>query len=141
MEKEVKIYEDATWGNIGKDIVPSRFYQVYRNNGLYQGGDDEGTWYNFESEDVSNITVTPTYPNYEWNKYGETKLGEEVSVTITPNSTLKGKYPDALVKIDGKFYDLKYLDNPVKLLMDKDYRISILWATDLVETFRIVCLK
>lgn len=134
------IYEDATWGTIGKDIVPSRFYQAFMIFGEFQG-DDESMYYDFDSKDKSTISLDPEYENYEANKWGLTKDQEEIEVTITANSTLKSTYPDALVKIDGKDYDLAILDSPVKILMNKDHRISIVWATNLVETFRIIKLK
>lgn len=140
-ENEVKIYEDATWGLIGKGIVPSRLYQVYRVEGPWLG-DDESTWYEFDSEEKSEATLDPEYPNYESNKYGQTAQMEVVKVTIVPNATLKSEYPQAQVRIDGKYYDLGILDNPIELYMDKDHRISILWSTpDLVESFRVVRLK
>lgn len=135
-----EIYADLTWGNSGKDIVPSRFYQAFMILGRFQE-DDESLYYDFNSKDVSEITLSPEYENYEANKYGVTKLMEELEVTITPNKTLKSTYPSAIVKIDGKEYDLAILDQPVKLLMSKDHRISIVWAKDLVETFRIITLK
>lgn len=135
-----EIYADLTWGNSGKDIVPSRFYQAFMILGRFQE-DDESLYYDFNSKDVSEITLSPEYENYEANKYGVTKLMEELEVTITPNETLKSTYPSAIVKIDGKEYDLAILDQPVKLLMSKDHRISIMWAKDLVETFRIITLK
>lgn len=148
---EVKIYEDATWGKIGQDIIPSRFYQAYRVEGLFQGGDDEGMWYEFDNENKSTIVLDPVYPNYEWNKYGEVEekknedtgiqIPQTISVTLTANSTLKGEYPNAIVKIDSKEYDLGILDNPVKLFMDRDHKISIFWAPGLVESFRVIKLK
>lgn len=140
-ENEVKIYDDATWGNIGKDIVPSRFYQVYKIEGPFLG-DDESTWYEFDSEDVSTIELDPEYLNYESNKYGVTKSMEVVKVTITPSEKLKSQYKDALVNIDGKYYDLGILNNPIELFMNKDHKISIVWQPiELVESFRIIKLK
>ena len=130
---------NATWGNIGKDIVPSSVYQVYRVEKTW-ANDDEGMWYEFDSENNSTISLEPTYPNYEFNKYGKTKNMEEVTVTITADSTLSSEYPQALVSIDGKYYDLKYIKNPVKLYMNKSHRISIEWAPGLTETFRIIKL-
>lgn len=139
--EEVKIYEDATWGKIGKDIIPSRFYQVYKIEGPWLG-DDESTWYEFDSEEKSEAVLEPAYPNYDVNKYGPTNSMEVVKVTITPNETLKAEYPKAQVKIDGKFYDLGILDNPVELYMDKDHKISIVWSpAELVESFRVIKLK
>ena len=34
------VYADATWGNIGKDIVPSRFYQAFMIEGRFQEDDE-----------------------------------------------------------------------------------------------------
>lgn len=135
-----EIYADVTWGNSGKDIVPSRFYQAFMISGRFQE-DDESLYYDFNSKDVSSISLSPEYENYMANKYGVTKYMEEIELTITPNATLKSTYPTAIVKIDNKEYDLAVLDNPVKLLMSKDHRISIVWAPGLVETFRIITLK
>ena len=141
MNEEVTIYEDATWGKIGKDIIPSRFYQVYKVEGPWLG-DDESTWYEFDSENKSEAVLEPAYPNYEVNKYRPTNAMEIVKVTITPNETLKSEYPNAQVRIDGKYYDLAYLNNPVELYMDRDHRISIIWsAAELVESFRVISLK
>lgn len=141
MNEEVKIYEDAAWGKYGKDIIPSRFYQVYKIEGPWLG-DDESTWYEFDSEDKSATVLEPVYPNYEVNKYGLTGDKEVVKVTITPSEKLKSQYPDALVSIDGKFYDLGILNNPVEFYMDKDHKISIIWSTaELVESFRIIKIK
>lgn len=140
MENEVIIYEDAKWGKVGEDIVPSRFYQAYKVEGPWLG-DDESTWYEFDSEDKSEIALDPVYANYEVNKWGLTADKEEVMVTVTANAKLSTDYPYAQVKIDGKFYDLNYLKNPVKFYMDKDHRISIIWSPELVENFRINKLK
>lgn len=141
MNEEVKIYEDATWGKYGKDIIPSRFYQIYKIEGPWLG-DDESTWYEFNSEEKSIATLEPKYPNYEVNKYGLTKDMEVVKVTISPSEKLKSQYPDALVSIDGKFYDLGILEKSIELYMDRDHKISIIWSTsELVESFRIVKIK
>ena len=141
MNEEVKIYEDATWGKYGKDIIPSRFYQVYKIEGPWLG-DDESTWYEFNSEDKSTAVLEPEYPNYEVNKYGLTEDMEVVKVTITPSEKLKSQYPDALVSIDGKFYDLCILNSPIELSMNKDHKISIVWSTaELVESFRVIKIK
>lgn len=142
MNEEVKIYEDATWGKYGKDIIiPSRFYQVYKIEGPWLG-DDESTWYEFDSENKSAAVLEPVYPNYEVNKYGLTGDKEVVKVTITPSEELKSQYPDALVSIDGKFYDLGILNNPIEFYMDKDHKVSIIWSTaELVESFRIIKIK
>ena len=134
------VYDDATWGNIGKDIVPSRFYQAFMIMGRFQE-DDESLYYEFNEENKSEISLSPEYENYEANKWGLTRDQEEIEVTITPNATLKSTYPDALVRIDGKEYDLAILDSAVKLVMNKDHRISIVWAPGVVETFRIIKLK
>lgn len=139
MEKEGKIYEDATWGNIGKDIVPSRFYRAFRVEGPWNS-DDESLWYDFNSEEKSEIVIDPELSNIVANVWGKAENFSTLSVTVTPNETLKGEYPLAQVKINEKFYDLGVLDNPLSLYMDKDYRISIIWSPELVETFRVIRL-
>lgn len=136
MNEEVKIYDDAQWGNYGKDIIPSRFYQVYKVAGPWNG-DDESLWYSFDSEDKSTISLDPELNNIVSNKYGMAIGNIELTVTITPNETLKSKYPDAVVRVDGVYHDLGFLNNPVTLLMTGDHRISIEWAPELVETFRL----
>lgn len=88
-------------------------------------------------------TVEDTYGDpittpYEFNKYGKEESGVEVLVTLTPNVTLKGTYPGAIITINGKEYDINHTS--FKLYMDKDYRISINWSWgSVVETFRIIC--
>lgn len=140
-EDEVMVYDDATWGRTGQGIVPSRQYQVYRVPGPWLA-DDESAWYEFDSEEKSEVTIDPEYSNYASNKYGKTEYMEVVNVTVTPNETLKTQYPNAQVKIDGKFYDLGILDNPVEFVMSKDHKISIIWSpAELVESFRVVRLK
>jgi hypothetical protein len=99
----------------------------------------------------SAVANTP----YEFNKYNKnTYNGREILVSITPAQALVQKYPGAIVTINGKEYDLNYLANitvssgtytvgdakPIRLYMDKDYRISINWSWgSVVETFRIIC--
>lgn len=137
MENEVIIFEDAKWG---KELVPSRFYQAYRIEGpLYS--DDEGAWYEFDSKVKSEVVLNPEYSNFETNKWGLAIEKEDLEVVIKANETLSSEYPHAQVKIDSKFYDLNYIKNPVKFHMDKDHRISIIWSSDLVETFRIIKIK
>jgi len=77
---------------------------------------------------------------YEFNKYGKEEMGKDILVTIEPNSDLSNSFPRAIVTINGKEHDLAYLDNPIRLYMDRDYRISINWVWgSIVETFRIIC--
>ncbi len=140
MNEDVKIYEDSTWGKTGKDIIPSRFYQVYKIEGTWLG-DDESTWYGFDEDDHSTATISPEYPMYEANKIGLTKDMESVEVTIVPNENLVSKFPNAQVRIDYKYYDLGILNNPIKLHMDKDHKISIIWSSEIVESFRIIKIK
>lgn len=98
-----------------------------------EGGESEG-------EGEGEETEEETYENYEYNKYGKVKFGKTVQVTITPSAQLKEQYPYAVVKINGKEHDLAYLDNPIILPMDRDYRISINWLWNRkVEVFRIIC--
>lgn len=131
--------ENANWGKYGSDIVPSRFFAAYRVEGTWQG-DDESTWYSFDSPDKSTIVLDPEFPNYESNKYGKSPKMSEISVTITPNATLKTTYPEAQVRIDGAWYDLGILGSPLKFFMNKDHRVNIFWSPELVETFRVVTL-
>ena len=141
-----EIFDDVTWGPIGKDIVPSPIYQVYRISGTWIG-DDESLWYSFEPGDdlePSEIAIVDkenpeiTYDKIEANKYGITENNEIILVTITPSSQLAELYPAALVKVDGKTYDLALLDNNIEFFMNKNHRVSIEWTEDLVETFRII---
>lgn len=75
-----EIFNDVTWGNIGKDIVPSVFYQAYRVNGAWNG-DDESLWYSFEPGDGVDAS--------------------EIAILIAPAV----KYTaDELVEIDGVTY-------------------------------------
>lgn len=84
-----------------------------------------------EGEDTEEISAP-----YEFNKY--LVNGNTAVVTIKPSKILAELYPFAIVTINGKEYDLKYLDKPLRLVMDKDYRISINWVWgSVVETFRI----
>lgn len=137
---DVMIHDDAMWGNIGKDLIPSRFFAAYRVEGPWQA-DDESMWYSFDSEDKSTITIDPEYPNYEGNKYGLTADKEVVKVTIAVNANLKAAHPEANVRVDGKWYDLAHLDNALEFYMDRDHRINIFWGPGLVETFRVINLK
>ena len=90
-----------------------------------------------EEKTTSEVEITDPY---EYNKYGNLKPFDVISVTIEPNSTLVGKFPNAIVVIDGKDYDLKYLNNPITFYMDRDHKISIKWIWgSCVETFRIIC--
>jgi hypothetical protein len=112
------------------------------NRGGLKGGDVEKT----EGKDgdgdgdEGDTTLDVTTP-YEFNKY-QSSYGKMAKITITPSQTLKSRYPYAVVTINGKEYDLKYLNNPIDLYMDKDYKISINWVWgSVVETFRIICNK
>lgn len=123
----------------------------------------EGTYYYTETttEEVSYADEVVTSP-YEFNKYGKEPNGKLVEVSITPNSTLVQSYPNAIVTVNGKEYDLSYLapitkdvddsgttpvttytagdPNKIVLYMNKDYRIAINWVWgEKVEVFRIIC--
>ena len=66
--------------------------------------------------------------------------GEITNVTITPNAVLKSMFGDiTTVTIDGKDFDINYLNSAIKLSMNVDHRISIKWTPSLVETFRLIC--
>lgn len=146
MNDEIIYGEDITWGKYGKDIVPSPIYQVYRIKGVWTG-DDESLWYSFEPGDgidPSEIAIVDaedpekTYSKIEANKYGYAE--GVVKVQITVSEQLAEAYPAAIVNIDGKFYDLNYLKEPIEFYMNKNHRISIDWSEGLIETFRVVML-
>ena len=146
MNDEIIYGEDITWGKQGKDIIPSPIYQVYRIKGIWIG-DDESLWYSFEPGEgiePSEIAIVyaedpeKTYSKIEANKYGYAE--GVVKVQITVSEQLAESYPAALVNIDGKFYDLNYLENPIEFYMNKNHRISIDWSEGLIETFRVVML-
>ena len=146
MNDEIIYGEDITWGKNGKDIIPSPIYQVYRINGVWTG-DDESLWYSFEPGDgidPSEIAIVDaedpekTYSKIEVNKYGYAE--GVVKVQITVSEQLAELYPAAIVNVDGKFYDLNYLENPIEFYMNKNHRISIDWSEGLIETFRVVIL-
>ena len=146
MNDEIIYGEDITWGKYGKDIVPSPIYQVYRIKGIWIG-DDESLWYSFEPGEgiePSEIAIVDaedpekTYTKIEANKYGYAE--GVVKVQITVSAQLKESYPAAIVNVDGKFYDLNYLNEPIEFFMNKNHRISIEWSEGLIETFRVVML-
>ena len=115
VEKPIVYGADATWGNHGKDIVVSRFWEVYFND-MMKGPD----------EVIVNISTA---------EVGEVEDGL-VGITITPNENLVKEYPGALAVIDGKWYDLNIFNNPISLNAAAGHRISIVWAPqNLVETF------
>lgn len=146
MNDEIIYGEDITWGKYGKGIVPSPIYQVYRIKGVWIG-DDESLWYSFEPGEgiePSEIAIVDaedpekTYSKIEANKYGYAE--GVVKVQITVSAQLKESYPAAIVNVDGKFYDLNYLNEPIEFFMNKNHRISIEWSEGLIETFRVVML-
>lgn len=109
---------DVTWGRIGKEIVGSLFWEVYVRDCMK--GPDE---------------VLVQHSQFEVSMDKVDSDGVYV-ITITPDETLKESYPEALVSIDGKWYDLNYLNNPLELDANRNHRISIVWAPEvLVETF------
>lgn len=116
-------------------------------------GSKAGDVFHTVTEILDPSDATDNTP-YEFNKYGKERAGYDVLVYITPAEALVQKYPGAIVTINGKEYDLNYLANitvaggtytvgsakPIRLYMDKDYRISINWSWgSVVETFRIIC--
>lgn len=146
MNDEIIYGEDINWGKYGKDIVPSPIYQVYRIKGVWTG-DDESLWYSFEPGDgidASEIVIVDatdpekTYTKIEANKYGYAE--GVVKVQITVSSQLAESYPAAIVNVDGKCFDLTYLNEPIEFFMNKNHRISIEWSEGLIETFRVVML-
>ena len=131
---------NAKWGEVGHEI-PGKFYQVYYGGKVMF--DDEALYDAFRanSTKVSSISIEPAYPNYKYNKYGVASKNEEITVTIVANEELKAANPLALVVVDGKTYDLAYLDSAISFVMNKDHKISIHWDENLVESFRIVAKK
>lgn len=116
-------------------------------------GSKAGDVFHTVTEILDPSEATDTAP-YEFNKYGKERNGYDVLVYIKPAQALVQKYPGAIVTINGKEHDLNYLANitvssgtytvgdakPIRLYMDKDYRISINWSWgSVVETFRIIC--
>lgn len=109
---------DVTWGRIGKEIVGSLFWEVYMRDCMK--GPDE---------------ILVQHSQFEVSTEKEESDGVYV-VTITLDEELKTTYPEALVSIDGKWYDLKHVESPLELNIARDHRISIVWAPEvLVETF------
>ena len=109
---------DVTWGNVGKEIVGSLFWEVYFKD-IMMGPDE----------------VLIQHSTFEVSDEKVESDGVYV-VTITLDETLKEQYPEALVDIDAKWYDLNKLNEPLELNIAADHRISIVWAPEvLVETF------
>ena len=117
LSPEIVYGADVTWGNVGKDVVISRFWEVYFNDTMK--GPDE--------------VIT---------KISEIKLSEvedgKINITFTPNEELINEYPNALVVVDGKWFDINILKSPISLNAAAKHRISIVWSQKtLVETFLI----
>lgn len=109
---------DVTWGNVGKEIVGSLFWEVYFKDCMM--GPDE---------------VFVQHSTFEVSDEKVESDGVYV-VTITLDEALKEQYPEALVDIDAHWYDLNKLNEPLELNVAADHRISIAWAPEvLVETF------
>lgn len=146
---EKVVYPDVHW-TVGADLVPSPLYQVYRILTNWAGKDDESLYNRFEVKDsegnLLNSTVELSIPeggsisNVGDNRFGYA-LGT-VGVTITPNETMATNYPNAIVSIDGKEYDLGRLGNVIYFVMTvKDHYVDIKWNPinpDITETIRIV---
>lgn len=153
------------------DLATSRMYTVYRENGPFQGGDDEALYYEFNVLDKDGnklesvakvITEVPVL-----NEEGEPVISEEtgeaeteekkvtvgnkssypynsiVKIEVVPNAILKAEHKYARVEIDGKDYNLSILDKPVEFDMNqlREHRIRIRWSKDLIESFRVVALR
>lgn len=146
---EKVVYPDVHWTS-GVDLVPSPLYQVYCIQTTWAGKDDESLYNKFTVTDnqgnLLKSTVTFTLP--EGNEYGD--LGDNkygyavgnVTVTITPNATMKENYPSAIVNIDGKEFDLARLDTGIVFDMTaKDHFVDIHWSPldpNVTESIRIV---
>jgi hypothetical protein len=119
-------------------------------------------YYTEEEVDILTPSEAEEVAPYEFNKYGKEEIGKVIVVSITPAEALVNKFPGAIVTVNGKEHDLGYLANitsetttegntttttytvegpkPIKLYVDKDYKISINWVWgSIVETFRIIC--
>ena len=89
------------------------------------------------ASEQARIDEVNSYSNFDGNKYG--KATKSVVVSVTPNASLAETYPYALVRIDGKEYDLSKLSGNLVFNMEsKDHFIDILWTRGVVESFRIV---
>lgn len=64
----------------------------------------------------------------------EEEAPKTIQVTVTPDASQVEAYPYAQVDIDGKWYDLKVLDNPVIFNMCKNHFIKINWTVKDIET-------
>jgi len=129
-----------------KKVEDLLLVQALRVSGAWQG-DDESLWYDFNTDkapsEISLVDQDGNEGSEIWaNKYGEFGVMSTVTVNLTPSSELKEEYPFAIVKIDGKEFDLAKLENPIEFNMMNNHRISIEWVPGLlVETFRVIFKK
>lgn len=123
--------KESAW-IVGKDIVPSIFYQMVLNEDAFDK-DDESTYRIW----VENASLSD--PEMEKGKL-IAEPGEVAVVEILPSATLETEYPDVYVIIDGKEYaGLGILSQPLRFYMDRDHKIVIDWKHgEIYESFRVV---
>lgn len=106
---------DVTWGEVGKGIVVSTYWENFDCD-LFRGPDEVI---------VNHSTIEVSEPDEEGY----------VVVTITPDEGLKSEFPEALVIIDHKWFDMGALKD-LKISTHVDHRIQIIWDNEAcVETF------
>lgn len=123
--------KESAW-IVGKDIVPSIFYQMVLSEGAFDE-DDESTYRIWvENESLAD-------PEMEKGKL-IAEPGEVAVVEILPSATLESEYPDVYVIIDGKEYaGLGILSQPLRFYMDRDHKVVIDWKHgEIYESFRVI---
>ena len=160
---EKVVYPDVHW-TVGADLIPSPIYQVYQILTNWAGKDDESLYNRFDVRDgngnllnstvafVAPVAADPEHPTTEeqaaidkvnaYGNVGDNKFGYAngmVTISITPNVTMKTNNPFAIVNIDGKELDLGRLNSNITFDMrNKDHYVDIHWDGSTVETIRIV---
>lgn len=73
---------------------------------------------------------------------GPIRPTDTITVEFILSKELYSKYAeDAIVNIDGREYTIDILDNPMNFYMNRDHRISIKWAGDIIETFTFIAIR
>lgn len=93
----------------------------------------------FYNNYATELSLEPEFPQVSNTAWGYTTPCDVVSCELEVKEALAERYPNAIVVVDGKEYDLGRLEKPFTFTMLKDHRININWIPgELVETFRIV---
>lgn len=126
------------------DIIRINFKGYIADNTTVPAGAKEGNVYCVVTEILDptsdELDSAENAKPYEYNKYGKIKPNSKIYVTLELNETLKGKYQDATINIDGKDYDLGIDGTAIDFTMNKDHKIQINWVYGkVVETFRFIC--